>query len=149
MANYGIIWSDRDGASAGIRCPIGYIARQGATSTLGAMNVRPLRDHLIVQRVEHTGDSAAATVPDSAEREYRQGKVLAAGSGTVDAHGVRVPLDVKTGDTILFGKDSAQEITVDGVDYLIVKAGHVLAIPPAVLGRIPDATPPAADGGRI
>jgi chaperonin GroES len=93
------------------------------------MNVKPLHDRLIVQRLEeHDERVGAIIIPDSAKEKPQQGKVLAAGTGKVNEDGKRVPLDVKTGDTILFGKFAGQEIKVDGVEYLIMKEGDVLAI---------------------
>jgi chaperonin GroES len=93
------------------------------------MNVRPLHDRIIVQRLEesapHTG---AIIIPDSAREKPLQGKVLAAGVGKSDADGKRVPLDVKAGDTVLFGKFAGQEIKLEGVEYLIMKEDDVLAI---------------------
>jgi chaperonin GroES len=93
------------------------------------MNVRPLHDRLIVQRLDETDERAGAIIiPDSAKEKPQQGKVLAAGVGKVNEEGRRVPLDVKAGDTILFGKYSGQEIKLDGVEYLIMKEDDVLAI---------------------
>ena len=93
------------------------------------MNVRPLHDRLIVLRLEESTDRIGAIViPDSAKEKPQQGKVLAAGLGKANKDGKRVPLDVKAGDTILFGKYSGQEIKVEGVDYLIMKEDDVLAV---------------------
>jgi chaperonin GroES len=93
------------------------------------MNVRPLHDRLIVQRLEESAAHAGAIIiPDSAKEKPQQGKVLAAGLGKSDKDGKRVPLDVKTGDIVLFGKYSGQEIKLDGVEYLIMKEDDVLAI---------------------
>ena len=93
------------------------------------MNVRPLHDRLIVQRLEESAPRAGAIIiPDSAKEKPQQGKVLAAGLGRSNKEGKRVPLDVKAGDTILFGKYSGQEIKLDGVEYLIMKEDDVLAI---------------------
>jgi chaperonin GroES len=93
------------------------------------MNVRPLHDRLIVQRLEESPARAGAIIiPDSAKEKPQQGKVLAAGLGKSNKDGKRVPLDVKAGDTILFGKYSGQEIKLDGVEYLIMKEDDVLAI---------------------
>jgi chaperonin GroES len=97
------------------------------------MNVRPLHDRLIVQRLEESVQRAGAIIiPDSAKEKPQQGKVLAAGLGRSTKDGKRVPLDVKAGDTILFGKYSGQEIKLDGVEYLIMKEDDVLAIEDAV-----------------
>ncbi len=93
------------------------------------MNARPLHDRLIVQRLEEASPRAGAIiVPDSAKEKPQQGRVIAAGLGKSDKDGSRVPLDVKAGDTILFGKYSGQEIKLDGVEYLIMKEDDVLAI---------------------
>ena len=93
------------------------------------MNVRPLHDRIIVQRLEESAQRIGAIIiPDSAKEKPQQGKVLAAGLGKSNEDGIRVPLDVKSGDTILFGKYSGQEIKLDGVDYLIMKEDDVLAI---------------------
>jgi chaperonin GroES len=93
------------------------------------MNVRPLHDRLIVQRLEESAPrKGAIIIPDSAKEKPQQGRVLAAGLGKSVNGGKRVPLDVKAGDTILFGKYSGQEIKLDGVEYLIMKEDDVLAI---------------------
>jgi chaperonin GroES len=93
------------------------------------MNVRPLHDRLIVLRLEESTDRVGAIIiPDSAKEKPQQGKVLAAGLGKANKDGKRMPLDVKAGDTILFGKYSGQEIKVEGVDYLIMKEDDVLAV---------------------
>ena len=93
------------------------------------MNVRPLHDRLIVQRLEESAQRPGAIIiPDSAKEKPQHGKVLAAGLGKCNKEGKRVPLDVKAGDTILFGKYSGQDIKLDGVEYLIMKEDDVLAI---------------------
>jgi chaperonin GroES len=93
------------------------------------MNVRPLHDRLIVERLEQSDERAGSIIiPDSAKEKPQHGKVLAAGLGKSDKDGKRVPLDVKAGDTILFGKYAGQEIKLDGVEYLIMKEDDVLAI---------------------
>lgn len=93
------------------------------------MKVRPLYDRIIVRRLEESAQHAGAIViPDSAKEKPQQGKVIAAGRGKIKPDGKRVPLDVKAGDTILFGKYSGQEVKLDGVEYLIMKEDDVLAI---------------------
>jgi chaperonin GroES len=93
------------------------------------MNVRPLHDRLIVERLEQSDERAGSIIiPDSAKEKPQHGKVLAAGLGKADKDGKRVPLDVKAGDTILFGKYAGQDIKLDGVEYLIMKEDDVLAI---------------------
>ena len=93
------------------------------------MNVRPLHDRLIVQRLEEGEQKIGGIIiPDSAKEKPQQGKVIAAGSGKVKDDGKRVALDVQAGDTILFGKYSGQEIKLDGEDYLIMREDEVLAV---------------------
>jgi chaperonin GroES len=99
------------------------------------MNVRPLHDRIVVQRLEESPEqSGAIIIPDSAKEKPQHGKVLAAGLGKSSEDGRRVPLDVKAGDTVLFGKYSGQEIKLDGVEYLIMKEDDVLAIENADAG---------------
>ena len=93
------------------------------------MNVRPLHDRILVKRVEELAHRAGSIIiPDSAKEKPQHGEVIAAGRGKSSDDGKRVPLDVKAGDTILFGKYSGQEIKLDGVEYLIMKEEDVLAI---------------------
>jgi chaperonin GroES len=93
------------------------------------MNVRPLHDRIIVQRLEEGEQKVGGIIiPDTAKEKPQQGKVIAAGSGKSKDDGKRIPLDVKAGDTILFGKYSGQEIKLDGQEYLIMKEDEVLAI---------------------
>ena len=94
------------------------------------MNVRPLHDRIIVQRLEEEGEQkiGGIIIPDTAKEKPQQGKVIAAGAGKVKEDGTRQPLDVKEGDTILFGKYSGQEIKMDGEEYLIMREDEVLAV---------------------
>ena len=93
------------------------------------MNVRPLHDRIIVQRIEEGEQKVGGIIiPDSAKEKPQQGKVIAAGNGKVKDDGKRQPLDVKPGDVILFGKYSGQEIKLDGDEYLIMREDEVLAV---------------------
>jgi chaperonin GroES len=93
------------------------------------MSVRPLHDRIIVQRIEEGEQKIGGIIiPDSAKEKPQQGKVKAVGAGKVKDDGKRVPLDVKEGDTILFGKYSGQEIKIDGEEFLIMREDEVLAI---------------------
>ena len=93
------------------------------------MNVRPLHDRIIVQRLEEAEQKIGGIIiPDTAKEKPQQGKVNAAGSGKVKDDGNRTPLDVKAGDRILFGKYSGQEIKLDGEEYLIMREDEVLAV---------------------
>lgn len=93
------------------------------------MNVRPLHDRIIVHRLEEGEQQIGGIIiPDTAKEKPQQGTVIAAGNGKVKDDGKRIPLDVKAGDRILFGKYSGQEIKLDGEEYLIVKEDEVLAV---------------------
>jgi len=94
------------------------------------MNVRPLHDRIIVQRLEESGEQriGGIIIPDTAKEKPQQGRVIAAGSGKAKDDGKRIPMDVRAGDTILFGKYSGQEIKLDGKEYLIMREEEVLAV---------------------
>jgi len=93
------------------------------------MNVRPLHDRIIVQRLEEGEQKVGGIIiPDTAKEKPQQGKVIAAGTGKVKDDGTRQAPDVKAGDLILFGKYSGQEIKLDGEDYLIMKEDEVLGV---------------------
>ena len=93
------------------------------------MKVRPLHDRIIVQRLEEGEQKVGGIIiPDTAKEKPQQGKVIAAGQGKVKEDGGRQPLDVKDGDTILFGKYSGQEIKIDGEEDLIMREDEVIAI---------------------
>ena len=93
------------------------------------MNVRPLHDRIIVQRIEEGEQKIGGIIiPDTAKEKPQQGKVIAAGNGKSKDDGKRVPLDVKAGDLILFGKYSGQEIKLEGEEYLIMREDEVLAV---------------------
>ena len=93
------------------------------------MNVRPLHDRLIVQRLEEGEQQIGGIIiPDTAKEKPQRGKVFAVGAGKVKDDGERQPLDVKDGDTILFGKYSGQDIKIDGDEYLIMREDEVLAV---------------------
>ena len=93
------------------------------------MKVRPLHDRIIVKRIEEGEQKIGGIIiPDTAKEKPQQGKVIAAGNGKVKDDGQRQPLDVKEGDTILFGKYSGQEIKIDGDEHLIMREDEVLAV---------------------
>jgi chaperonin GroES len=94
-----------------------------------AVKVRPLHDRIIVQRIEEGEQKVGGIIiPDTAKEKPQQGKVVAVGAGKQKDDGKRIPLDVKDGDTILFGKYSGQEIKLDGEELLIMREDEVLAI---------------------
>jgi len=93
------------------------------------MNVRPLHDRVIVHRLDEGEQKIGGIIiPDTAKEKPQQGRVIAAGNGKAKDDGKRIPLDVKAGDRILFGKYSGQEISIDGEEYLIMKEDEVLAV---------------------
>src|SRR5437868_13713924 len=99
------------------------------------MNARPLHDRILVQRIEEGEQKIGGIIiPDTAKEKPQQGKVVAVGNGKVKDDGARIPLDVKAGDHILFGKYSGQEIKLDGDEYLIMREDEVLAVLDASTG---------------
>ena len=93
------------------------------------MDMRPLHDRVIVRRhEEREQNSGPIIIPDTAKEKPQRGTVIAAGSGTVKDGGTCVPLDVKAGDVILFGKYTSQDIKVDDEEYLIMREDEVLAV---------------------
>jgi chaperonin GroES len=93
------------------------------------MNLRPLHDRIVVRRLDEGEQSIGGIIiPDTAKEKPQRGTVIAAGSGTVRDGGTRVPLDVKAGDVILFGKYPSQDIKLDGEEYLIMREDEVLAV---------------------
>jgi chaperonin GroES len=93
------------------------------------MDVRPLHDRIIVRRLEEGEQTIGGIIiPDSAKEKPQRGEVIAAGDGKLNDDGKRVPLDVKAGDQILFGKYTSQEVKLDGEDYLIMREDEVLAV---------------------
>jgi len=93
------------------------------------MKVRPLHDRILVQRLEEGEQMVGGIIiPDTAKEKPQQGKVIAVGNGKVKDDGTRIPLDVKAGDRILFGKYSGQDIKLDGEEYMIMREDEVLAV---------------------
>ena len=93
------------------------------------MKIRPLQDRVIVKRVqEEEKTKGGIIIPDTAKEKPQQGKVIAVGNGRIEKDGKVTPLDVKAGDTVLFGKYAGQEIKIDGAEYLIVREEEVLGV---------------------
>ena len=93
------------------------------------MNLQPLDDRIVVRTDESEATTASGLViPDTAKEKPQQGKVIAVGTGRVTDKGDVLPLDVKAGDTVLFGKYSGSEIKVDGKEYLIVREDEILGV---------------------
>jgi len=92
------------------------------------MKVRPLQDRILVERIEEEVKKGNIIIPDTAKEKPQQGKVIAVGPGRIDESGKRIPMDVKKGDLILFGKYSGNEIKVNDKELLIMREEDVLAV---------------------
>ena len=93
------------------------------------MNVRPLHDRIIVQRLEEEEQRVGGIIiPDTAKEKPSQGEVIAVGPGGRDEAGKLIPIDLKVGDRVLFGKWSGTEVKIDGVEYLIMKESDIMGV---------------------
>ena len=93
------------------------------------MKFRPLHDRVVVSRVEEDAKTAGGIIiPDTAKEKPMQGDVVAVGSGARDEAGKVVPLDLKAGDRVLFGKWSGTEVTIDGKELLIMKESDIMGV---------------------
>ena len=93
------------------------------------MKLRPLNDRILVKRVEEKEvTKGGIIIPDTAKEKPAEGIIVAVGQGALNNDGVRVPLEVKKGDRILFGKYGGQEINVEGEEYLIMSEQEVLCV---------------------
>ena len=91
--------------------------------------VRPLHDRLLVKRIEEAETvKGGIIIPDTAKEKPQEGEVIAVGNGKILDNGTKVPLDVKAGDKILFGKYSGTDIKIDNEEYLILREDEVLAV---------------------
>lgn len=93
------------------------------------MNLRPLQDRIIVKRLEEENVTAGGIfIPDTAKEKPQRGEVFAVGKGKMTEDGKLLPMDVKAGDKVLFGKYAGTEIKIDGVDYLIMREDDILGV---------------------
>ena len=93
------------------------------------MPFKPLHDRVVVRRVENDEKtSGGLIIPDSAQEKPAEGEVVSVGNGAIDEKGNRMPMDVKSGDRILFGKWSGTEVKINGEDMLIMKESDILGI---------------------
>lgn len=93
------------------------------------MKFRPLHDRVVVKRVENeTKTAGGIIIPDTAAEKPQQGEILAVGPGARDENGKLAPIDVKKGDTVLFGKWSGTEVKIDGQDLLIMKESDIMGV---------------------
>ena len=93
------------------------------------MSIRPLSDRVVIKRVEETENIAGGIIiPDTAKEKPQEGEVVAVGKGKRNDDGTLIPLDVKAGDRILFGKYAGNEIRIDGQEYLIIREDEILGV---------------------
>ncbi len=92
------------------------------------MKIKPLYDHILVERIEEEVKKGGIIIPDTAKEKPQQGKVIAVGSGRRDDKGNKIPLEVKKGDIILFGKYAGTEVKVEDKEYLIIREEDILGI---------------------
>jgi chaperonin GroES len=100
-----------------------------AAARSGSMNVRPLRDRVLVRRLEESEQKIGGIiVPDTAKEKPQRAEVVAVGSGRILENGDRIALTVKAGDRVLVGKWSGTDVKIDGTEYLIIKEDEILGI---------------------
>ncbi|MCX7994868.1 MAG: co-chaperone GroES [candidate division WOR-3 bacterium] len=92
------------------------------------MTIKPLHDHILVERIEEEVKKGGIIIPDTAKEKPQQGRVIEVGDGRRDEKGNRIPLDVKKGDIILFGKYAGSEVKIEDKEYLIIREDDVLGI---------------------
>jgi len=93
------------------------------------MNLRPLQDRIIVKRVEEeTMTAGGIFIPETAKEKPQRGEIVAVGNGKKTEDGKVLPLDVKVGDKVLFGKYAGTEVKIDGNDYLMMREDDILAV---------------------
>ena len=115
--------------------PLGHEARVNDIIDLhpeDCMQFRPLHDRVVVRRIDADEKTAGGIIiPDTAQEKPMQGEVLAVGPGARNDHGQLVPIDLKPGDRVLFGKWSGTEVKIDGQELLIMKESDVMGVLPA------------------
>ncbi len=93
------------------------------------MNIRPLHDRIIVERVEEATQTASGIyIPDSAKEKPQEGKIIAVGKGKVTEDGKVLGMDVKVGDSVLFGKYAGTDVKIDGNEYLMMREDDILGV---------------------
>jgi chaperonin GroES len=93
------------------------------------MKFRPLHDRVVLERIDAEEKTAGGIIiPDTAKEKPQQGKVVAVGPGGRDEAGKLIPIDVKAGDRVLFGKWSGTEVKIDGIEYLIMKESDIMGV---------------------
>jgi chaperonin GroES len=93
------------------------------------MKFRPLHDRVVLTRIDPEEKTAGGIIiPDTAKEKPQEGRVVAVGPGSRDENGKLIPIDLKTGDRVLFGKWSGTEVKIDGVEYLITKESDIMGV---------------------
>jgi chaperonin GroES len=93
------------------------------------MKVKPLYDRVLIKRIEEKEVvKGGIIIPDTAKEKPQEGTVIAVGSGKIDENGKRIPMDVKAGDRVLFGKYAGNEIKIDDVDHIILREDEILGV---------------------
>jgi chaperonin GroES len=96
---------------------------------MAKINIKPLSDRIVVEPLEETEEMRGGLyIPDTAKEKPQQGTVIAVGPGRRTDKGELIPVELKKGDRVLYGKYSGTEVTIDGTDYLIIKESDVLAV---------------------
>jgi len=94
-----------------------------------AIKIKPLADRVVVQPLEETEQKKGSIIiPDTAKEKPQQGKIVAVGPGKVGDDGKKIPMELKNGDKVLYGKYAGTEVTIEGKEYLILRESDVLAI---------------------
>ncbi|WP_419165784.1 co-chaperone GroES [Candidatus Palauibacter sp.] len=100
-----------------------------ATASNTKLSISPMADRIVIEPLEEAEEMRGGLyIPDTAKEKPQQGTVVAVGPGRLNDDGVRIPMEVKTGDRVLYGKYTGTEVKLDGGDYLIVKETDVLAV---------------------
>jgi chaperonin GroES len=116
---------------AGEDIPVPPLKNQKTTELLRrtAMKFRPLHDRVVIKRIEaEEKTSGGIIIPDTAKEKPQEGEVIAVGPGGRDESGKLIPIDVKVGDRVLFGKWSGTEVKLDGVEYIIMKESDLMGV---------------------
>ena len=96
---------------------------------MATVNVRPLGDRVLVQPIEEQEvKKGGIIIPDTAKEKPSQGEIIAVGPGGRDENGKLIPIDLKAGEVVLFGKWSGTEVKIDGIDYLIMKESDIMGV---------------------
>ena len=93
------------------------------------MKMKPLHDRVLVLRLkEEEKTQGGIIIPDTAKEKPQEGKIVAVGAGKIDGKGKRIPVEVKAGDRVIFGKYSGSEVKIDGVEHLVMRAEDIIGV---------------------